>query len=67
MKLIINTSNLYVGGGLQVALSFLHELKELSLAHEYHIFTSTAIDLQLNKDTFTENFSFYLIEYQIFR
>ncbi len=62
MKLIVNTSNLYVGGGVQVALSFLNELKELSLEHEYYIFLSQIIDQQIDRESFPDNFHFYLIE-----
>jgi len=59
MKIIINTSNLSVGGGLQVALSFIDELRKLDKRHEYHIFTSLAIDMQLERSIFKDNFSFY--------
>ena len=62
MKILINTSNLYVGGGLQVALSFITELKELNTNHEYHIFLSLAVDKQIDQKEFTGNFYFYLIE-----
>ena len=62
MQILINTSNLYVGGGLQVALSFINELKEMNTLHQYHIFVSQAIDKQLDKNSFPKNFHFYLIE-----
>ena len=62
MKLIINCSNLYVGGGVQVSLSFINELKKINKAHEYHIFLSKAIDKQLEKKLFPDNIYFYLIE-----
>lgn len=52
MKIIINTSNLYVGGGVQVALSFISELKIMNFKNEYHIFLSQAVDKQINQDTF---------------
>ena len=62
MKLIINTSNLYVGGGVQVALSFINELKELKTGNEYHIFLSKAVDKQIEQKSFPSNFHFYSIE-----
>ena len=62
MKILINTSNLYVGGGLQVALSFINELKEIQQEYYYHILMSKAVDLQLNQSNFPANFYFYLIE-----
>lgn len=62
MIILINTSNLYVGGGLQVALSFLNELNKIAINHEYHIFISEAIDKQLDQKKFPSNYKFYLIE-----
>jgi len=62
MKLIVNTSNLYVGGGLQVALSFINELKSLENSHEYYIFLSLAVEKQLDKDSFSDKFHFYRID-----
>lgn len=62
MKILINTSNLYVGGGLQVALSFINELRQMHTEHEYHIFLSQAVDLQIDQNSFPGNFHFYLIE-----
>ncbi len=62
MKLIINTSNLYVGGGVQVALSLISELRYINRNHDYHIFLSQVIDKQIDKKAFSDNFHFYLIE-----
>ena len=62
MKILINTSNLYVGGGLQVALSFLNELKQMHTEHEYHMFLSQAVAKQVDQSSFPGNFTFYLIE-----
>ena len=60
--MIINTSNLYVGGGVQVALSFINELKEMDTPHHYHVFLSQAINRQLDTKSFPDHFYFYLIE-----
>jgi glycosyltransferase involved in cell wall biosynthesis len=62
MKIIINTSNLYVGGGLQVALSFINELKTIQNTHEYFVFLSLAIEKQLDQDSFSNKFHFYRID-----
>lgn len=62
MKIIINTSNLYSGGGLQVALSFINELKGLFFHHEYHIFMSLSVSEQIDIKSFQDNFKFYIIE-----
>jgi|SaaInl8_200m_RNA_FD_contig_121_93892_length_5973_multi_9_in_0_out_0_4 glycosyltransferase involved in cell wall biosynthesis len=62
MKLLINTSNLYVGGGVQVALSFINELKNIDSENIYYIFLSQAVNKQIIQDEFDERFHFYLIE-----
>ena len=62
MKMIINTSNLYVGGGLQVAISFINELMHLNKNHEYYIFLSPLVKKQIEEKNFSNNFHFYLIE-----
>ena len=61
MKLVINASNLYVGGGVQVALSFINELLSLRRNDQYHIFLSGPINSEIDKRLFTSNFHFYLI------
>ena len=61
MKLLINTSNLSVGGGLQVALSFINEIKKIINNNEYHIVMTNKISMQLDIYTFPKNFSFYNI------
>jgi len=60
MKLIINTSNLVIGGGIQVALSVLSELKNYS-KNGYHIFISSEVEKQLEIESFGSNFRFYSI------
>jgi len=62
MKIIINTSNLFVGGGVQVALSFINELKNIKEDNEYHIFLSSEIRKQIVFKEFSLNFIFYEIE-----
>lgn len=61
MKIIINTTNLVIGGGLQVALSFLHEVKCFS-DNIYFVFLSAQIDAQIDKALFPDNFFFYNFE-----
>jgi len=62
MKIIINCSNLYIGGGVQVAVSIINELKILNNNHQYHIFLSPVISKQVNPIAFPANIKFYLIE-----
>lgn len=61
MRLIINTSNLYVGGGVQVAVSFINELKNIGLDNVYHVYLSCVINEQIDTKSFPENFHFYII------
>ncbi|YCM42632.1 glycosyltransferase [Verrucomicrobiaceae bacterium 227] len=61
MKLIINTTTLVLGGALQVALSFLNELKIFG-QDDYHVFLSAQVEAQLEKESFPANFTFYSFE-----
>lgn len=61
MKILINTSNLSVGGGVQVAVSFIQELN----SSEYNdlffvVILSNAVQSQLDLSSFPNNFSFHL-------
>ena len=58
MVIILNTSNLYVGGGVQVALSFLNVIKNIYTKNIYHIFLSTAIADQIIQKEFPDNMHF---------
>lgn len=58
MRLIINASNLYGGGGVQVGFSFINECLEFS-EHEYHIFLCPKLESQIDFNLFPENFYFY--------
>jgi len=60
MILVINTSNLKKGGGIQVALSFVQECIHFN-ENEYHIFLSPNNSSQINQKEYPENFHFYLI------
>src|SRR5690606_2095256 len=58
MKILINTSNLKKGGALQVAHSFLSEIKEIK-EHEFHVVLSSTLSNQINPREYYENFIFY--------
>lgn len=63
MKILINTSTLYFGGGVQVSLSFLNELKQQDDEHQYIILLSKEINKQLAQSEFSsKRFKFFLIE-----
>jgi len=62
LKLIINTTNLRKGGALQVANSFLEDLK-IENTHEYHVFLSPAISQTLKKQEYSNNMQFYDCSY----
>ena len=40
MKIIVDNSNLFAGGGIQVATSFLNDLNSMKLMHELHFIQS---------------------------
>jgi len=61
MNIIINASNLCVGGGVQVALSFINELNKISVENNYHVFASKAILEQIDCSIFSNKFRFYSI------
>lgn len=58
MKILINCSNLKVGGGLQVAHSFLHEIKT-NTAHQFIVILSDFLKYQINQPEFPDNFKFF--------
>lgn len=58
MKLIINASNIVVGGGVQVSLSFIEELRKFK-GNEYHLFLSQAVTGQIEENEYPDNFKFY--------
>lgn len=58
MKLIINLSGNYKGGGFQVALSFLNECKKIS-GNWYYVFLGQDFWEQVDKTKFPDNFVFY--------
>lgn len=58
MKLVVNASNIVVGGGIQVSLSFIEELKKFK-ENEYHLFLSAQVSKQIDANDFPENFYFY--------
>lgn len=59
MKIIIDNSNLFAGGGIQVATSFLKDLNALQLNHKYHVVQSPTSSKQIDKSVFSDNFVFY--------
>lgn len=65
MKLLIDNSNLNVGGGIQVATSFLRDLKMLDSENQLNDFSAVYViqsansSKQIEKDTFGEKFKFY--------
>ncbi len=61
MKILINASNIHVGGGLQVVLSFINELNCIDASNSYHLFISRPVEKQINYSIFSDNFKFYLI------
>lgn len=60
MKLIINSASTYKGGSEQVALSFIHECKAYP-EHEFHVIIGPHLAEQIDKNLFSDNFSFYIV------
>lgn len=65
MRIIIDNSNLSAGGGIQVALSFLDDLKNLKIQHEFHVIQSPNISKVVKKEVFPNNFHYYDIKEDI--
>jgi glycosyltransferase involved in cell wall biosynthesis len=62
MNILINTSNLKVGGAIQVALSIIDELRNFP-EHNYTIVLAPAISNQIDTSIFPSNFSFHHFPY----
>lgn len=60
MKIIINASLNYIGGGLQVALSFINECVKFS-DNNYYVMMGPNVSQHINTSLFPSNFNFYLI------
>ena len=61
MKILINTSNIVIGGGIQVSLSFIEALKKYT-NNFYYILLSPKVYGQINRNKYPNNFKFFLIE-----
>lgn len=59
MKILIDNSNLYAGGGIQVATSFLYDLVTIENDNLYHVVQSLNSAKQINKLDFDKRFKFY--------
>lgn len=58
MKIIINTTNLKIGGALQVAISFIYECVDFD-ENEYFVFLSPSMNKEIKQELFPNNFKFY--------
>ena len=63
MNILINSSNLNKGGGLQVAHSFIHEIRN-NTQHEFNLVLSTALSEQIQTENFPNNFNFFIYSLQ---
>lgn len=61
MKLLLNAGTLQASGPCQVMRSFLAECIAFP-QHEYHVFLSPAVQREIAKISFPDNFHFYLFE-----
>ena len=67
MKILIDCSNLKVGGGIQVALSFLYDLVEISRKEEYIVVLSPEMEKLISLESFGENFSFIKVNKNMYK
>jgi glycosyltransferase involved in cell wall biosynthesis len=65
MKLLINASNLKMGGSLQVAHSFIHEIIKYDNIC-FHIVLSEQLAAQIDRRVFPSNFTFYVYSMKVF-
>lgn len=64
MRIIINTAHQRLGGGVQVALSFIHEFRNFK-ENEYHVFVGPGVRKSLNEKDFPSYFKFYNFNYGV--
>jgi glycosyltransferase involved in cell wall biosynthesis len=62
MNIVINTTILNKGGGLQVAISVIKELNKLNLHHKFLILASPHVFNQLHGSVWSKNFDIQLIK-----
>lgn len=62
MKILIDCSSLQVGGGIQVALSFLYDLKAMKSSENFIILMSPQLSAVLGKADFSKQFTFFELE-----
>lgn len=59
MRILIDNSNLFAGGGIQVSTSFLKDVDTLSTGHEFFVVQSPNAAKQINQSDFSNNFTFF--------
>lgn len=60
MNILINCSNIKVGGGIQVAHSFIYELNNLNIEnYNYVVILSSILKQQIDPEKFSYRFTFY--------
>lgn len=62
MRVIIDNSNLFAGGGIQVAISFLYDLIHENNQYDFYVIQSHKIAPLLNEASFPKNFNFFHIK-----
>ncbi len=61
MNIVVNGSNIIIGGGLQVAFSILQELSRLKTNHKFLVFSSPQLEKEIININFPKNFSVKII------
>ena len=63
MKILINTSSTYKGGGVQVAVSFINECRSFT-ENEYYVILGETVSRQIDQTLFPSNFNFIYAPYR---
>ena len=66
MRILIDNSNLFAGGGIQVATSLLNDLKTFNKEHLFWVLQSPHSAKTIDTATFSKNFVFYDIPEKIY-
>ena len=62
MRILIDNSNLFAGGGIQVAVSLLNDLKKIETLHEFIVLQPTGMKGKIEEISFDSKFTFVQID-----
>lgn len=65
MRILIDNSNLFAGGGIQVAVSLLNDLKKIETLHEFIVLQPTGMKGKIEEISFDSKFTFVQIDEKV--